>query len=133
MLLAPGKRKVLPDRKTGWLRQQLEKLKIRIQGKVDHPFYVVKNIFGYKKAHYHGLTKNTAQLHTLFGLADLMIAKRGCSSFRPKVPPGMARITETANFVTMQTSNRIRAAFKSVRFVLLIAKPLIPIFEPNNR
>jgi IS5 family transposase len=36
---------------------------------------VVKNIFKYKKARYKGLAKNTAQLKTLFGLANLVLAK----------------------------------------------------------
>jgi IS5 family transposase len=74
--LRPGKRRTLPDTKTGRLREQLEKLKASVRAKVEHPFHVVKNIFGHKKARYRGLAKNTAQLHTLFGLANLMIAKR---------------------------------------------------------
>lgn len=74
--LRPGKRRTLPDTKTGRLREQLEKLKAGVRAKVEHPFHVVKNIFGHKKARYRGLAKNTAQLHTLFGLANLMIAKR---------------------------------------------------------
>ena len=74
--LRPGKRRTLPDTKTGRLREQLEKLKASVRAKVEHPFHVVKNIFGHKKARYLGLAKNTAQLHTLFGLANLMIAKR---------------------------------------------------------
>ena len=74
--LRPGKRRTLPDTKAGQLREQLEKLKASVRAKVEHPFHVVKNIFGHKKARYRGLAKNTAQLHTLFGLANLMIAKR---------------------------------------------------------
>jgi len=74
--LRPGKRRTLPDTKTGRLREQLEKLKASVRAKVEHPFHVVKNIFGHKKVRYRGLAKNTAQLHTLFGLANLMIAKR---------------------------------------------------------
>jgi IS5 family transposase len=74
--LRPSKRRALPDTETGRLREQLEKLKASVRAKVEHPFHVVKNIFGHKKARYRGLAKNTAQLHTLFGLANLMIAKR---------------------------------------------------------
>jgi len=36
----------------------------------------VKNLFGHKKNRYWGLAKNTAQLFTLFALANLVIAKR---------------------------------------------------------
>ncbi|MFM9428895.1 IS5 family transposase [Variovorax sp. GrIS 2.14] len=48
----------------------------RIRAKVEHPFHVVKNLFGHRKARYRGLAKNTAQLLSLFGLANLVIAKR---------------------------------------------------------
>jgi len=37
---------------------------------------VIKNLFGHKKVRYKGLAKNTAQLFSLFGLANLVIAKR---------------------------------------------------------
>ena len=43
---------------------------------VEHPFHVVKNLFGHKKLRYRGLAKNTAQLHTLFALANLVIVKK---------------------------------------------------------
>ena len=39
------------------------------------------NRFGLKKVRYRGLAKNTAQLMTLFGLANLMIAKRRLLEF----------------------------------------------------
>ena len=74
--LRPGKRRALPDTRNGRLREQLEQLKASIRAKVEHPFHVVKNRFGHKKARYRGLAKNAAQLMTLFGLANLMIAKR---------------------------------------------------------
>ena len=44
-----------------------------LQGR--HPFHVVKNLFGHRKARYRGLEKNTAQLFTLFGLANLVLAR----------------------------------------------------------
>ena len=54
----------------------LERRKAQIRARVEHPFHVVKNLFGYKKTRYKGLAKNTAQLHSLFALANLVIAKR---------------------------------------------------------
>jgi len=33
-------------------------------------------MFGHRKVRYKGLAKNTAQLHTLFALANLVIAKK---------------------------------------------------------
>jgi transposase, IS5 family len=74
--LRPGKRKALPDTPLGRINAQIEKLKAQVRAKVEHPFHIVKNVFQLKKVRYRGLAKNTAQLFTLFGLANLLIAKR---------------------------------------------------------
>lgn len=60
----------------GQLLRKLESLKVSIRSKVEHPFHIVRKLFHYKKVRYKRLEKNTAQLHTLFALAKLMIAKR---------------------------------------------------------
>ena len=46
------------------------------EAKVEHPFHVVKNLIRHRKTRYRGLAKNTAQLHTLFAMANLMLARR---------------------------------------------------------
>jgi IS5 family transposase len=71
-----GKVKALPEGLIKELTQKLERLKAQVRAKVEHPFHVVKNLFGFRKVRYRGLAKNTAQLHTLFALANLVIAKR---------------------------------------------------------
>ena len=43
---------------------------------VEHPFHIVKNLFKHRKVRYRGIKKNEAQLHTLFALANLVIAKK---------------------------------------------------------
>jgi IS5 family transposase len=58
------------------LLQAFEKTKASIRAKVEHPFHVIKNLFGYRKVRYKGLAKNQAQLFSLFGLANLVLAKR---------------------------------------------------------
>ena len=58
------------------LKKALERVKAQIRSKVEHPFHVVKNLFHYKKVRYKGLAKNGAQLYSLFGLANLVIAKK---------------------------------------------------------
>ena len=58
------------------LTVRLEKLKASVRAKVEHPFHILKNLFKHRKLRYRGLSKNTAQLHTLFALANLVIAKR---------------------------------------------------------
>jgi len=51
--------------------------KCRTRGaKVEHPFRVIKRQFGHVKVRYRGLKKNTAQLHTLFALSNLWMARR---------------------------------------------------------
>ena len=58
------------------LTQALERVKAQIRSRVEHPFHVVKNLFHYRQARYKGLAKNEAQLYSLFGLANLVIAKK---------------------------------------------------------
>ncbi|HEV6966510.1 IS5 family transposase [Roseateles sp.] len=73
----PGKRRKLDlTRRWAQLLEQVEQLKASVRAKVEHPFHVVKNLFRHRKARYKGLAKNEAQLFSLFGLANLVIAKR---------------------------------------------------------
>ena len=53
------------------LVDEIERLKASVRAKVKHPFRVVKRHFGYAKVRYRGLKENTAQLVTLFALANL--------------------------------------------------------------
>ena len=74
--MRPGKPKCLSDAPVGKLMKQIEQCKTSIRAKVEHPLHVVKNLFKHKKARYRGFAKNTAQLFSLFALANLMLAKR---------------------------------------------------------
>jgi IS5 family transposase len=47
-----------------------------VQSTPTTSFHVVKNLFRHRKAHYRWLTKNTAQLFSLFALANLVLASR---------------------------------------------------------
>jgi IS5 family transposase len=58
------------------IRRALERIKAQVRARVEHPFHVVKNLFHHRKTRYKGLAKNAAQLFSLFGLANLVIAKR---------------------------------------------------------
>ena len=75
--MQPGQRRQL-DGKRRWARmtEQAEQLKASIRAKVEHPFHVIKNLFRHRKTRYKGMPKNEAQLFSLFGLANLVIAKR---------------------------------------------------------
>lgn len=74
--MRPGKRKALPKTTLGELLETIEYAKASIRAKVEHPFHVVKNLFRHRKTRYKGLAKNTAQLFSLFGLANLVLARR---------------------------------------------------------
>jgi IS5 family transposase len=75
--MKPGKRKALDMRKRlDRLREQLEQLKASARAKVEHPFRVVKQQFGYAKVRYRGLAKNTARLTMLFALSNLWMVRR---------------------------------------------------------
>lgn len=71
-----GRVKALPEGQIKELTKEFEKLKAQVRAKVEHPFHVVKNLFGFRKVRYRGLAKNTAQLYALFALANLVLAKR---------------------------------------------------------
>jgi transposase, IS5 family len=91
---ASDKRPELADREVSWsiaikrsiikalpkglrdLAEPVERALLQVRAWVEHPFHIVKNRFGHKKLRYRGLAKNTAQLHTLFALANLVIAKK---------------------------------------------------------
>jgi len=69
-------RNALPETRRGRTQQRMERLKAGIRAKVEHPFHVVKNRLNHRKVRYRGLYKNEAQLFTLFGLANLLLAGR---------------------------------------------------------
>jgi len=71
-----SKRRALRSNKLGRILDNLERLKASVRAKVEHPFHVIKNLFGHRKTRYSGLAKNTAQLFSLFGLANLVLAGR---------------------------------------------------------
>jgi IS5 family transposase len=58
------------------LAEAEERALAQVRAWVEHPFHIVKNRFRHKKLRYRGLAKNTAQLHTLFALANLAIVKK---------------------------------------------------------
>lgn len=74
--MRPGKRKAL-DLSSELARKidQVERIKASIRAKVEHPFQVIKQQFGYAKVRYRGLAKNTARLTMLFALSNLRMAR----------------------------------------------------------
>src|SRR5574343_980635 len=78
--MRPGLRKLLDKADPmDALTEQVERIKASIRAKVEHPFRVIKRQFGHVKVRYRGLAKNTAQLQTLFALANLWMVRRRLS------------------------------------------------------
>ena len=74
--MRPGKRKKLDKTQLlDRMKDDFERTKASIRAKVEHPFRVLKQQFGHVKGRYRGLAKNTAQLHTLFALSNLWMAR----------------------------------------------------------
>jgi len=49
--------------------------KSKVRAKVEHPFLVIKRVFGFAKVRYRGLAKNTHRLWVSCGLANLFIIR----------------------------------------------------------
>ncbi|MCP4433245.1 MAG: IS5 family transposase, partial [Gammaproteobacteria bacterium] len=52
------------------------KTKSKVRAKVEHPFLVLKQIFGFTKVRYRGLDKNAHRLFVACGLVNLYMARR---------------------------------------------------------
>ncbi|MFB9124398.1 IS5 family transposase [Paraburkholderia dipogonis] len=75
--MGPGKRRQLDlNNRLDAIFNQIERLKAGVRAKVEHPFRVLKQQFGYTKTRYRGLMKNTAQITTLFALGNLWMARK---------------------------------------------------------
>jgi transposase, IS5 family len=68
--------KQLPEGKLKTAIQKLEKCKASLRAAVEHPFHVLKNLFRHRKTRYRAMTKNHAQLETLFALVNLFLVRR---------------------------------------------------------
>ena len=75
--MKPGRRRQLdPGDQLDAIFDQIERLKAGIRARVEHPFRILKQQFGYTKTRYRGLMKNTAQITMLFALGNLWMARK---------------------------------------------------------
>ena len=72
----PGQ--VLTDTDKKWNRRMS-----RIRSKGEHPFRIVKHLWGYAKVRYRGILKNACQLFTLFALANIFLVRRKLLKLQP--------------------------------------------------
>ena len=73
--MRPGKRRVLPDTPDGRLLELVETAKAHIRAKVEHPFRVIKEQFGFRKTRLRGIAKNHCKINVLAALTNLYIAR----------------------------------------------------------
>jgi IS5 family transposase len=62
---------------------EIEHSTISKRQKVEYPFHIMKNIFGYKKTQYKGLTKNDNKNCVMCALTNLYMMARAGRSFEP--------------------------------------------------
>jgi len=65
-------------------QKSINRIRSRARARCEHPFQVVKHLWGFTKVRYRGLAKNTARLFTAFALANLYLLRR-------KLMPAQAR------------------------------------------
>jgi IS5 family transposase len=68
-----GKVNRLPEGIAREVERGRERRKSAVRSKVEHPFRIVKGIFGYRKVVYRGLKKNLQRVQMLFGSANLLM------------------------------------------------------------
>jgi IS5 family transposase len=56
--------------------KEINRTKSRVRAKVEHPFCVVKRLWGFAKVRYRGLAKNENRLFVAFALSNLFVTRR---------------------------------------------------------
>ena len=74
--MRPGKRRAIPDSAEGKLLDLVETAKAHIRSKVEHPFRVIKQQFGFQKTRLRGLDKNRCKINVLAALSNLYQSRR---------------------------------------------------------
>ncbi|KAF0653267.1 transposase, IS5 family protein, partial [Cyanobium sp. Copco_Reservoir_LC18] len=69
--MRPGKRQALPNTADGKLQELIEAAKAHLRAKVEHPFRVIKQQFGFQKTRLRGLAKNRCKVNVLAALSNL--------------------------------------------------------------
>ena len=74
--MRPGERRALPDTSEGKLQDLIETAKTHTGSKVEHPFRVIKQQFGFQKTRLRGLAKNCCKVSVLTSVTNLFLARR---------------------------------------------------------
>lgn len=71
-----GQLQAMPEGPRKALYEWSERRKAQVRAIVEHPFHVIKNLFGYRKVSYRGIAKNEARTKAQAALVNLYIARR---------------------------------------------------------
>lgn len=74
--MRPGQRRRLPETAEGRLFDWLERAKAHIRAKVEHPFRVIKQQFGFQKTRLRGLAKNHCKVTILAALTNVFLSRK---------------------------------------------------------
>ena len=72
MVTRSGKRRDLPDIPDGKPQDLIERAKAHIRSKVEHPFRVIKQHFGFQKTRLRGPAKNRCKIYVLAAPSNLL-------------------------------------------------------------
>ncbi len=67
----PTKQRPLTER---W--KQINRARSRVRARGEHPYHVVKHLWGFMKVRYRGLAKNTVRVFAAFALANLYLMRK---------------------------------------------------------
>ena len=65
----------------------INRARSRTRARGEHPFHVVKCLWGFTKVRYRGLAKNLARAQTMFALANLYLVRRQLLPVDPRCTP----------------------------------------------
>ena len=71
-----GQLQAMPEGPRKAMYEWYERRKAQVRAIVEHPYHVIKNLFGYRKVSYRGIAKNQARANTHAALVNLYIARR---------------------------------------------------------
>ena len=94
-------------------------IRSKVRARVEHPFLVIKRIFGFVKVRYRGLMKNTNWLFVTCGLTNLYLARRRLLSGTSE------RLVRTMNNAGKSGIKLRHNAFKINRSLICSLDPIV--------
>ncbi len=139
--MRPGKRRALPDTPDGKLQDLIETAKAHIRSKVEHPFRVIKQQFGFQKTRLRAWPR-TAAKSTSWQHYRIFSKPEGNCSQQPEYGIGMAETSDSASRTSpewMNTRPEVIRKWSQKQFMVqgtlsCSLPPLYPVYpEPASQ